>query len=105
MNLVGNAIKYTQKGNITVKLIRTDVNAKVMVEDTGVGIAPEDQKKLFQKFKQLGDRVYEKGVLSGTGMGLYISRLLAEAMGGRVYLERSVPGEGSVFVLELPWSE
>jgi protein-histidine pros-kinase len=105
MNLVGNAIKYTQKGKITVKMVRTDINAKVYVRDTGVGISLEDQNKLFQKFKTVGDRVYDKGLLAGTGMGLYISRLLAEAMGGRVYLEQSVPGQGSCFVLELPWRE
>jgi PAS domain S-box-containing protein len=102
INLLGNAIKNTATGGVYVKVVSEGGRVRVFVYDTGVGIKPEEQPFLFQKFKQLGDRVYARDVTTGTGMGLYISRLLAEAMGGRVYLEKSNPGEGSGFVMELP---
>jgi signal transduction histidine kinase len=102
INFLGNAIKNTDIGGVYVKVKREGSVVRTYCYDTGVGIAVEEQAHLFQKFRQLGDRVYARDVTSGTGMGLYISRLLAEAMGGRVYLEKSAPGEGSGFVLELP---
>lgn len=102
INLLGNAIKYTDHGGIYVKVIRQNNKIQVCIYDTGEGIMPDDQTGLFQKFKRLGDRVYARDVSAGSGMGLYISRLLAEAMGGVVYLEKSVVGHGSGFVLELP---
>jgi PAS domain S-box-containing protein len=102
INLLGNAIKNTETGGIYVKVYQDGMRVRVACYDTGVGIKPEDQPFLFQKFRRLGDRVYEGDISTGTGMGLYISRLLAEAMGGWVYLEKSAPGQGSGFVLELP---
>lgn len=102
INLLGNAIKYTDQGGVYVKVVKAKGVVKICIYDTGEGITPEDQGALFQKFKRVGDRVYARDMASGSGMGLYISRLLAEAMGGKVYLEKSEAGKGSGFVLELP---
>lgn len=102
MNLLGNAIKYTDAGGVYVRVVSEGTAVCVKVYDTGSGIGMEEQSSLFQKFKRLGDRVYERDVSQGTGMGLYISRLLAEAMGGKVYLEKSTPSVGSAFVFSLP---
>ncbi|OGV97353.1 hypothetical protein A2W24_06510 [Microgenomates group bacterium RBG_16_45_19] len=102
VNLLANAIKYTDQGGIYVKVESTQDKVKLAVYDTGEGINPEDHGSLFQKFKRAGDRVYTRDVKEGTGMGLYISRLLTEAMGGRIYLEKSQVNVGSGFVVELP---
>ena len=101
-NLVGNAIKFTKQGGITVRLSRNDTSAKFSVTDSGVGISPANQRLLFKKFQQAGERVLARDVTKGTGMGLYISKLLAEALEGKVYLESSELGKGSTFAFELP---
>ena len=101
-NLLGNALKYTQEGGVHVKVSYEGLGVKCRVYDTGGGIKEEDRGMLFEKFKQFGERVYRKDEQKGTGMGLYISRLIMEAMDGKVYLESSEVGKGSVFVFELP---
>jgi PAS domain S-box-containing protein len=101
VNLLGNAKKFAKVGEVKVYVESDEVRARVKVIDTGPGIREEDKQKLFTKFKQLKS-AYTRDVTQGTGMGLYVSRLLAEAMGGRTYLEWSEPGKGSVFVVELP---
>lgn len=104
-NLMGNAIKYTDEGGIYVKVEYYMDKARVIVYDTGRGISQDDQQKIFQKFKQAGDRKYEQGDANSTGMGLYIAKFIAEAMNGRVYIERSIPGVGSGFAFELPMAK
>ena len=100
VNLTGNAVKFTEKGCVTVRL-RTradDVQHLIVeVEDTGPGIEQADQQRLFQPFVQLA----ESGMQKGTGLGLAITRQFAELMGGTVGLE-STPGKGSIFRIELP---
>ncbi|HLE24151.1 MAG TPA: GAF domain-containing protein [Thermodesulfobacteriota bacterium] len=99
-NLVGNALKFTQKGEVIIthrfdgNLIITDVI------DTGVGISSQDQQFLFQKFQQL-DKTLSGNRLGGTGLGLYFSRELVRAMDGDLWLERSEIGEGSTFSFSL----
>ncbi len=100
-NLIGNAIKYTDKGGVYVKVEDLGESGRVVVYDTGPGITHDKQDLLFQKFSRLGDRAYQSHVKDSTGMGLYIAKLIAEAMGAKVYLERSQPGVGSGFALEL----
>ena len=99
MNLLSNAIKFTDQGEIWVKLSAQDITdnnflARFEVHDTGVGIAPEDARKLFTAFAQVhhkGDKVY-----GGTGLGLAICRQIVELMGGKIDVE-SRPGDGSTF--------
>ncbi|HEY7120875.1 MAG TPA: ATP-binding protein [Tepidisphaeraceae bacterium] len=101
LNLVGNAVKFTQRGGITVR-VRLDPDhdqrLRLAVEDTGVGIAPEQQGKLFQPFSQADASTTRK--FGGTGLGLTISRHLAEMLGGHITLD-SRPGRGSTFELSV----
>lgn len=102
VNLVSNAVKYSQKGKITVTVRLKGEMVELEVADKGVGIAPENQKYLFKKFQQAGKNVLVRDTSQGTGLGLYISRLVIRAMGGDVYLVNSIPGEGSTFAFTLP---
>jgi two-component system phosphate regulon sensor histidine kinase PhoR len=101
-NLVGNAIKFTpEKGKITVegKLAADQQHVEVSVIDTGVGIAPEDLPKLFNKFQQVGERTASD--MSGTGLGLVIAKEIVELHQGRIWVE-SDGKRGARFVFTLP---
>lgn len=99
-NLVANAIRFTSAGGaVAVKAHVEGPRLRVEVEDTGVGIAPEDQGKLFQRFSQLDMGVTRKS--GGTGLGLSICKALVEAHGGTIGV-KSEPGKGSCFWFELP---
>ena len=96
VNLVGNALKFTQHGEVDVETSGgKDAELHVAVRDTGPGIAPEDQEAIFEEFRQAS------GSSAGIGLGLAISRRLARVMGGEITVE-SEPGKGSVFRLRLP---
>ncbi len=104
INLIGNAIKFTDKGSVTLKVeiveAKSDSNLstiKFQVEDTGVGISATDLSKLFQAFEQVGDR---KRQAEGTGLGLTISQQIVQLMGGQIQVT-SQPGVGSNFYFEL----
>lgn len=103
-NLVGNALKFTHSGSISVALslaAEADTQRLVLtVTDTGIGIAPEWQDAVFDMFRQVDQgRTRSYG---GTGLGLAICRQLARAMGGDIRVESAV-GEGSTFIVHLPW--
>lgn len=101
-NLVGNSLKFTDKGSVAV-LIKNEGNvAKIEVKDTGSGIALENQSLLFHKFQQAGTSTITRDGSKGTGLGLYISRLMAEGMGGKLELISSEIGKGSIFGISLP---
>jgi PAS domain S-box-containing protein len=101
INLTNNAIKFTDEGQVQIELGSQRVNghtlATVEVTDTGIGIRPEDQQKLFQAFQQVD--IDHRG--EGTGLGLYLSQKLAVLIKGRIELE-SEYGKGSVFRLLIP---
>lgn len=101
VNLIGNALKYSDEGGITVSLDKEGGFIKVLVTDTGKGISPENQKLLFRKFQQAGNNIFTRESSQSTGLGLYIARLMAEGMGGEVKLEKSEVGVGSTFSFAL----
>ena len=85
-NLVGNAIKFTSDGSVTVRVNSQENHLSIAVADTGVGISPERQDKLFQPFTQEDSSTARR--FGGTGLGLSISKRLVELMGGEVRLTR-----------------
>ena len=99
INLVSNAVKFTQQGTIYICARKEDAEVQVDVVDQGIGIAPADQAMLFEKFSQVGDTLTAKP--QGTGLGLAISKEIIEHHGGRIWLE-SEPGQGSKFSFALP---
>jgi signal transduction histidine kinase len=101
LNLLSNALKFTPAGSVTIAASYDPKGRTVAiaVQDTGVGIAPEDQAKVFEDFRQL-DSSPARGY-GGTGLGLSICRRLSQMLGGTIDLE-SVPGKGSTFTLRLP---
>jgi two-component system, sensor histidine kinase and response regulator len=101
LNLVGNAIKYTDRGSVSVSIDQAGGMLKVSVTDTGPGIPPKNQGLLFHKFQRSGSTV-TKDAIKGTGLGLYISRLLMTKMNGQVFIERSAEGQGSTFAMTIP---
>src|SRR5581483_11211458 len=99
-NLVENAVRYTPPpGEIVVSVRRRAAHAELSVSDTGIGIAPEHQERVFDRFYRV-DPARTRS-LGGSGLGLAIVRQIAEAHGGWVRLE-SAPGKGSEFTVELP---
>lgn len=102
INLIGNALKFTEKGEVVVSIFAENSHLKVFVRDTGRGITPQYQSLLFRKFQQAGESLFTRDTTKGTGLGLYISKLMVEGMGGQIWLERSESGRGSVFGFTLP---
>jgi signal transduction histidine kinase len=99
-NLLGNAIKFTERGTVRLELCRDgDGWSEIRVVDTGVGIAPEHQRYIFDEFFQLSNPERDRN--KGTGLGLAICKRLVSAMGGRLEVQ-STPGEGSTFTVSLP---
>jgi signal transduction histidine kinase/CheY-like chemotaxis protein len=99
INLISNAVKFTDSGSITLSARLNDSEIVVGVTDSGIGIAPGDQAKVFEKFKQVGDTLTDKP--KGTGLGLPICKEIVEYHGGRIWVE-SAPGKGSTFSFTLP---
>jgi signal transduction histidine kinase len=99
VNLASNAVKFTESGEVRLELHLRDGNACFSVGDTGIGIATADRERLFKPFAQLDTGLTRRH--GGTGLGLYISRCLAELLGGRIDVESEI-GKGSTFTLVLP---
>ncbi|HEY7243903.1 MAG TPA: GAF domain-containing protein [Xanthobacteraceae bacterium] len=99
LNLVGNAIKFTDAGEVVIKAAKVNGSFKVTVRDTGPGISEADRARLFQEFQQADDAITRKK--GGTGLGLAISKRIIELHGGKIWLE-STPGHGSTFSFTLP---
>ena len=101
INLLSNAAKFVQSagGRVQVELRSRGAYVRVAVADNGPGIRREDQRMIFEKFRQAGETLTEKP--HGTGLGLPISRQIIEHLGGRLWVE-SEPGAGATFVFELP---
>jgi signal transduction histidine kinase len=100
LNLLSNAVKFTPDGGrISVEAKPSGQMVEISVSDSGVGIAPEDQRSVFQEFKQVGRDVARKA--EGTGLGLALTKRFVELHGGSIRLQ-SAPGKGSIFVFTLP---
>jgi signal transduction histidine kinase len=114
-NLLSNAIKFTPRGSVTIRcqwvdgaedgsgpVAESEAHAlRVDVIDTGIGIAPEDQERIWEEFRQIPSAAQQVGAIPGTGLGLALTRQLVRHMGGVVWME-STPGQGSTFSFVLP---
>ena len=99
LNLVGNAIKFTDKGEVAIKATTSDGSFTVAVRDTGPGIAPSDQGKIFEEFQQADNSATKRK--GGTGLGLSIAKRIIGMHGGRIWVESDV-GKGSTFAFTIP---
>jgi PAS domain S-box-containing protein len=101
INLVNNALKFTEQGKVTIRAMREENNVLITVKDTGIGIPPEHLEAVFSEFTQVDSSTTRKA--GGTGLGLPISRKLIEMHGGKLWAESNgVEGEGSTFFVFMP---
>jgi signal transduction histidine kinase len=99
LNLVGNAIKFTDAGEVVIKAAAENGSYLLSVRDTGPGIAPADQAKIFEEFQQADSSATKKK--GGTGLGLSIARRIIEMHGGKIWVESEV-GHGATFFVTVP---
>jgi two-component system phosphate regulon sensor histidine kinase PhoR len=104
INLIGNAIKFTDSGGVSLRIMPESNFVKVFVADTGRGISHESQNLLFRKFQQAQENTLTRDTTKGTGLGLYISKLLMEGMRGLIKIESSELGKGTTFSISLPFA-
>jgi len=102
INLISNSVKFTEKGGVTCSVRANSGDVVISVIDTGMGIAESDIKKVFEKFRQVGDTLTDKP--KGTGLGLPICKQIVEHHNGKIWAA-SEPGKGSVFSFSLPAAE
>lgn len=106
MNLISNATKYTDAGSIIIKLEPYNEDfAKISVKDTGRGISEDETKKLFQKFQRLDNSYETMAKAGGTGLGLYITKMYMNNLGGSIGVESEGLGKGSTFWILLPFNQ
>ncbi len=101
-SLIDNAVRNTNEGSVKVVIEKNEANAKISIIDTGRGISADNQVLLFHKFHQSGSDILTRSAGQSIGLGLYLAKLLVEKMHSKVYLQESVSGKGSIFVLEVP---
>ncbi|MBC7239137.1 MAG: hypothetical protein H5T71_03435, partial [Chloroflexi bacterium] len=98
-NLLSNAVRFTEKGSITVTVMQQDNEIVFAIRDTGIGIADEDKTRIFEEFRQADSGTHRR--YGGAGLGLAISKRFVELHGGRIWVESQV-GQGSTFYFTLP---
>jgi len=100
LNIIDNAIRYTEKGGITVRVKMQDAKCRIRISDTGTGMTKDELSKIFKSFSRAaaGTRLYTEGA----GLGLYIARRFVELHNGKVWAESKGKGRGSTFYIELP---
>ncbi|HEY4691362.1 MAG TPA: ATP-binding protein, partial [Anaerolineae bacterium] len=99
INLISNAVKFTERGSVTCRARREEGHLVVRVIDTGIGIAQADLPRVLEPFVQVGDTLTDKP--QGSGLGLSICKQIVEHHGGRIWVD-SQPGQGSTFSFALP---
>jgi signal transduction histidine kinase len=99
LNLLGNAIKFTEEGEVNLHCVRDQEWVVTAIRDTGVGIHPQHHQTIFEPFRQADTGLARKH--EGTGLGLTICKRLVERLGGTISME-STPGRGSTFTVRLP---
>jgi len=100
LNLLDNAIRYTQKGEIEIKTEKTDSNLEISIRDTGEGLTKEEEKRIFEGFTRGGAGLTHW--IEGIGLGLYIAKKYLELHNGKIWAESEGKGKGSTFYIELP---
>ena len=104
LNIIGNSIKYTEKGSITVSFRENNGMVETAITDTGRGISKEDIGRLFQKFGRLDNTLVAVGESGGSGLGLYICKQLVELSGGKIWVSSEIE-KGSTFSFSLPQAQ
>lgn len=101
MNLIDNAVKYSENGKVFVELKNTDkTTVEICIIDSGVGIPPAELKRIFRRFYRVPSRLTQK--TKGTGLGLFIVKSIVKKHGGKIRAESEGEGKGSQFIIELP---
>ena len=100
-NLIDNAIKYTPEGGVTLSLAKNNVRETILfqIQDTGIGLSQDDIHHLFGKFTRGAEG--QKQYTEGSGLGLYVAKIMLEAHRGKIWVDSEGPGKGSTFVVEL----
>lgn len=99
INFLTNAFKYTEKGKVELKVYNDNRTVSISVKDTGIGIKEENMKNLFKQFSRIRDSGEQ--IVEGTGLGLYLSKKIADVLGG-IIIVKSIYGKGSEFIITLP---
>lgn len=101
-NLLGNALKFTDRGFVRLTAVRQDNFVKVAISDSGKGFSPSDEEKLFRKFTRLDSSLVTVAESGGTGLGLYICKMIIEKLGGQIGAESGGASQGATFWFTLP---
>ena len=102
MNLIDNSIKYTPSGFVKIALEAKGKNLRFTLEDSGLGIKPEEMGQLFQKYSRGSETAGKAKVIKGTGLGLYVCKMIIDAHKGKIWAESTGEGKGSKFIFEVP---
>jgi len=102
INLVGNSLKFTESGSVIIRAEKMNAHVEIQIQDTGRGISTANQPLLFHKFQQATDSLFTRDTTKGTGLGLYISKLIIEGMHGSIRLVGSALGKGTTMAIQLP---
>jgi signal transduction histidine kinase len=98
-NLIANAVKFTEEGEIEINCIQGKDNFVFSVKDSGIGIDPEHQRIIFDRFMKIDN--HKQHLYRGTGIGLFLSKQLVEMFGGKIWVESEI-GKGSTFYFTIP---
>ena len=99
INIIGNAVKYTKEGSVTITQKLEGDTIRTFINDTGIGMSPEERERLFEKFYRIKNDDTKN--VPGTGLGLWITKQIVEKMKGKIFVD-SIEGKGSQFTITFP---